>query len=172
MANQNWLNQDGLFIQFGADKAVPTTTGDYLSYGDVREMESTIDLTTLTPFGTNIVVANTSFMPVGTFVEQIDIDVEIAAVGTGATFNMGLIGTDRLTVASATGFVNALAVTSLTQGAKIVLNGGSTGAGSYVGTVAGVPSVGYMIASAGTAAFTAGKVKVRIKYRTIPNITQ
>jgi len=173
MVGGNYFDGDGLFRQYGTSKAVATTAGDYMSYGETRQIECTIDLTTLTPFGTNIIQANTTFIPSGVFVESVEVDVEVAGTSGGsATLNVGLIGNDRSTVASATGFVNAAAVATLTQGARLLLVGGSTGAGGYIGTVAGTPSTGYLIANAGTAVFTAGKVKVRINYRTTTNITQ
>jgi len=168
----SWMDTDGLYRQYGPTKAVPTTAGDYLSYGETRTIELTVDLTTLTPFGTNIIQANTTFIPAGVFVESVEIDVETAAVGATATFSVGLIGNDRTTVASATGFVNAAAVGTLSQGARLLLVGGSTGAGGYVGLAAGTPSMGYIIAQSGVAVFSAGKVKVRINYRTTTNITQ
>jgi len=172
MVGGNYFDGDGLFRQYGTSKAVATTAGDYLSYGETRQIECTIDLTTLTPFGTNIIQANTTFIPSGVFVESVEVDVEVAAVGATATFSVGLIANDRSTVSSATGFVNAAAVGTLSQGARLLLTGGSTAAGGYIGTVAGTPNTGYLIANAGTAVFTAGKVKVRINYRTTSNITQ
>ncbi len=172
MVGGSWFDTDGLYRQYGTTKAIPETGGDYLKYGEYRSQEYTIDLTTLTPFGTNIIQSNTTFIPGGVYVESVEIDVEIAAVGATATFSVGLIANDRSTVSSATGFVNAVAVGSLTQGAKIILTGGSAGAGGYIGTTTGTPNTGYLIAQSGTAVFTAGKVKVRINYRTTSTITQ
>ncbi len=173
MVAGNWFDTDGLYRQYGTTKAVPETGGDYLRYGEYRQQEYTIDLTTLTPFGTNIIQSNTTFIPAGVFVESVEIDVEVAATSAGApTFNVGLIANDRSTVTSATGFVNAIALATLAQGAKVILTGGSTGAGGYIGTTTGIPSTGYLIAQAGVAVYTAGKVKVRINYRTTSTITQ
>jgi len=39
-----WLNQDGLPIQFGTSKAIPEVGGDYLVYGETREIEQLIPL--------------------------------------------------------------------------------------------------------------------------------
>jgi hypothetical protein len=44
MSTGFWLNQDGLPLQFGVSKAVPTSAGDYLIYGETREMEAIIPL--------------------------------------------------------------------------------------------------------------------------------
>jgi hypothetical protein len=44
MVAGNWLNQDGLYLQFGTQKAVPEVGGDYLMYGSTRELETMISL--------------------------------------------------------------------------------------------------------------------------------
>lgn len=170
MVGGNWFDTDGLYRQYGTSKAVPETGGDYSWKGPVRMKEYTVDLTTLTPFGTNVIIANTDFIPAGVFVESVEIDVEVTATGATATLSAGLIGNDRSTVASATGFVNAVAMATLTAGTRLTLTTGSTGAGGYIGAL--TPSVGQLIVSAGTAVFTAGRIKLRIMYRTTTTITQ
>lgn len=47
-----WPNQDGLYLQYGTQKAVPEVGGDYLSYGDWREIETYISLATTQIGGT------------------------------------------------------------------------------------------------------------------------
>src|SRR5712664_2159550 len=39
-----WVNQDGLVLQYGTQKAVPEMGGDYLIYGEIREVEQYIPL--------------------------------------------------------------------------------------------------------------------------------
>lgn len=39
MSQGNWLNNDGLYIQYGTTKAIPEIGGDYKSYGESREIE-------------------------------------------------------------------------------------------------------------------------------------
>jgi hypothetical protein len=39
-----WLNQDGLPLQFGTQKAIEEVGGDYLVYGETREIEQLIPL--------------------------------------------------------------------------------------------------------------------------------
>jgi len=161
-----WLDPDGRYLKYGTEKAVPTTGGDFSQPGAFRDLEYTVDLTKLTT--TPLIQADTSWVGTGVFVESVQLDVEVAAVG-GTSFSVGLIGNDRSTVASNTGFVNAMVIASLTQGAQITLAGGSTSAGGYVGTT--TPSTGYVTAlAAGT--FSAGRVKVRIRYRGYGTITQ
>lgn len=51
MVAGTWLNQDGLYVQFGTQKAIPELGGDYLMYGENREIETFINLGA-TQFGT------------------------------------------------------------------------------------------------------------------------
>lgn len=164
---QNWTNKDGLFLQFGTDKAIATTAGDYLAYGDTREIEFTLDLTTLTT--SPLILANTTFFPTGAFIERVQVDTEVGAVG-GTSFSVGLTKTDRTTVVSNTEFLAAAPIADhATAGLRKDYTVGVTGVGVGVGTTAGFP--GYITAlAAGT--YSAGKVKVRIFYRGIGLITQ
>lgn len=167
-----YFDPDGLYRQYGTTKAVPEIGGDYHREGEYRVLEYLLDLTTLTPFGTAIIPSNTTFVPKGVFVESVDVIVETAGVGATATLNIGLVNNDRTTVDSATGFVNAMTVATLVQGANLHLVVGSAFVGGYVGALAGTPVTGYLQATANTAVFSAGKIRVRINYRTNTNITQ
>lgn len=163
----SYFDTDGLYRQYGPTKAVPTTAGDFLSYGEMRVIEVTIDLTTLT--ASPVIQANTTFVPANAFIEEVNVDTEVGATG-GTSFSVGLVQNDRSTVVSNTQFVNALVIASTTTaGQKVVLNAGSTSAGAGIGTTN--TNTGYITAlAAGT--YTAGKVKVRIKYRGFGTITQ
>jgi hypothetical protein len=44
MVSGFWLNQDGLPLQFGTQKVIPELGGDYLMYGENREVEAYINL--------------------------------------------------------------------------------------------------------------------------------
>jgi hypothetical protein len=44
MVAGQWYNQDGLYLQFGTQKQVPEIGGDYLVYGETREIEQYIAL--------------------------------------------------------------------------------------------------------------------------------
>src|SRR5882672_9826574 len=46
MSTGSWLNQDGMYLQFGTSKAIPEAGGDYLMYGESREIEVLINLGT------------------------------------------------------------------------------------------------------------------------------
>lgn len=168
-----WMDNDGLYRQYGVTKAVPEIGGDFHREGEYRILEYILDLTTLTPFTTVVIPSNTTFIPKGVFVESVELIVETAAIGATATLSLGLVNLDRTTVDTSNGFTT-IAITGalLVQGAYLKLVTGSTGAGAYIGAAAGTPVAGYLIATANTANFTGGKVRVRINYRTITNITQ
>ena len=42
MVAGNWLNNDGLWLQYGAQKAIPELAGDYVMFGPCRELEAWI----------------------------------------------------------------------------------------------------------------------------------
>jgi hypothetical protein len=44
MVSGNWLNYDGLYLQYGTTKAIPEVGGDYIVYGSTRELEVLISL--------------------------------------------------------------------------------------------------------------------------------
>ncbi len=44
MVAGSWFNQDGLYVQYGTQKAVPEVAGDYLVYGENREIEYLVPL--------------------------------------------------------------------------------------------------------------------------------
>ncbi len=62
-----WLNQDGLPLQFGVQKAIPEIGGDYLVYGETREIEQLIPLIPMQVGNGNPLVAAppTSFVGTG-----------------------------------------------------------------------------------------------------------
>ncbi len=44
MVAGSWLNNDGLPLNYGVSKAIPEVGGDYLAYGDTREVALTLNL--------------------------------------------------------------------------------------------------------------------------------
>lgn len=166
MGTQNYLDPDGLFRQFGTDKAIPTTAGDYVNYGDQREIELTIDLTTLTT--SPVIQANTTMFPTNVFIEQVIVDSEVSATG-GTSFSVGLVQMNRSTVISNTQFLATVPIADhTTAGQRKSYSVGVTGVGVGVGTTNATQ--GYITAlAAGT--YTAGTVKVRIFYRGIGTIS-
>jgi hypothetical protein len=177
MVGGSWLNNDGLYIQYGTQKAVPEVGGDYLSYGETRDIEFTVVLSTLTT--TPTIISNTTFFPLNgqVFIESVNVDMETAAAG-GTSFSVGLMGLDRSTITPSpygnTTLVNAMLLATMTAGSSQTLTGGSTGAGTIVGTqpAAATQGAGYITCTAAGTFTGTGTAKVRIRYRGIGTITQ
>jgi len=150
--------------------------GDYLSYGETREIEFTITLANLVPAG-QFILGNTSFFPSNVFIEQVELDVEVAAAG-GTSFSVGTVRTDRTTTGTggtaATTFVNGVLLATLTPaGTKLIYNIPAAGAGGTgLGTTTSFTDNGVYISATSVGTFTNGVVKCRIKYRGIGTITQ
>lgn len=166
---QSWFNADGLYVRFGPDASGPTTGGEYLTYGELRELEYRIDLTTLT--STSAIIDDITFLPKGVFVEQVELVMQTAGTSGGTpTLDVGYIqSSDRSTVISNTAFISAQAFTGTldTLGKKVTYNVGTTSAGSVVGTTTSSTQVGQLSARANSGTFTAGVAIVRIKYRRV-----
>jgi hypothetical protein len=59
MVAGSWFNQDGLYIQYGTQKAVPEMGGEYLAYGETRAVETYVCIASTT-FGNPVSGANVS----------------------------------------------------------------------------------------------------------------
>lgn len=165
-----WLNH-GLYTKYGVEQTVPMAGGEYVTTGALREVEFKILLTSL---GSSSAIATSStysvdniFIPSGVRIEEVEIVVDTAATSGGsAALNIGLVDTDRSTAIDADGLVAALALTSIdAAGEKTVLRPGSTSAGALIGTT--TADVGYIVADYDTAAYTAGTITVRVRYRKV-----
>lgn len=157
-----YLNNDGLYIKTGTDKAIAHTAGEYRYDGPLHVIEGKITLASL---GTaRSILDDVTAVPSGSRIEEVEIVNETAATSGGsATLNLGLVRTDRTTTYDDDGFVAALALASFdAAGEKTVLRVGSTGAGAFLGT--SLVNAGLLCADYDTAAFTAGVLKFRIYY--------
>jgi len=166
----SWLNPDGLYIEYGTTKAIPTTAGDYKSYGEDRTIEFFVDVSTLTT--TAAIQADTTFVPAGVFIDSVILEAQTAAA-TITSLSIGAMQLDRSTTIADNAFADAVVVADINgAGETKVLTGPPTagGAGTKVGTTFGtVP--GYLTAKIAGSAGT-GLIKVIIKYRGVPPITQ
>lgn len=166
----NWLNADGLYLEFGTDKATPTTAGEYRNNAQLREIEFKINLADLTE--TETVISDTTFFP-KMRVQEVEIITHTVAA-TGVAVDIGLVRTtDRTTEIDFNGFVAAYPTAQMsTAGERVVLQqevtipASMTGTGALIGTT--TTNVGYITASRTTAtAFTAGVIFVKIRYYAI-----
>lgn len=181
MVAGSWLDNDGKFRQYGTSKAVPETGGDFLAYGDVRQIEVTIDLTTLTT--SPLAQSFTTFFPASNtqlFVEKVVVETEVTPVG-GTSVSVGtgfmtpgtLTNPPAMTAIDNAAFVSALAIATLgTNGTQVALTKGVTSAGTYIGTTSADQTHKNYITALVAGTFSAGKIKVRIFYRGFGTITQ
>ena len=177
---QNWFNNDGLFLQFGTDKAIPETGGEYRTTGPNRLVEVLIDLSKLNTSTATILSYTTKFPAMANgFIEKVEVIAEVAMSTTSSpTLSVGVIGEDQATVPTngGTAFVKAAAASTLShEGDMLTLTYGSTAAGDHIGasyedtTVLNAPM--YLTAILGTATAT-GIIRVRVYYRGVGTITQ
>lgn len=184
---QNWLNKDNLFLQYGTDKTTTENAGEFALPGyPNRIVEVSLDLTTLSTSTASIISNNLIFPapPSGQlFIEKVELSVETGATsGTSSTLKVGLIQMDRATVPTNYdhAFINAETNTQMATAGDLLLYAGtdslpagSTKGGILIGSSpANATGPYYLTAQAGTAVFTAGKVRIRIFYRGIGTITQ
>ena len=159
-----YLDNAGLYVKIGPEVAVPSTGGEYVTWAELREIELTLNLTAAAfPFGaTNYILNDNVFLPASVRIQEVETFVETAGAGATATLDIGLMRTDRTTVTSANGLLAAKTVASMTAGEKVVLTAGGTFAGALIGTT--TANVNYITARVNTANFTAGTIKIRIRY--------
>lgn len=160
MSSGTWMNNDGLFLEFGTTKSTVDPAGEYKTYGDFREINIRLDLTALT--STPVIISNNLKFPTGERIARVDVISDVAATGAGATLDIGLKKDDRSTELDYNGLVAALPLASIDAvGETTSLTAGATYAGALLGT--STTDVGaYLTANYNTAAFTAGAVNVRI----------
>jgi hypothetical protein len=163
-----WSNSDGLYIKFGTDEVTVTDGGELKAFGALHEVELEIDLDDLST-SANTFLSDTVTIPNGARIEKVVVIVETAATSGGsATLDIGLIDQDRTTAFDDDGLVAALALAEMSDAGAVIefMNGadstpaGESGDGALVGTT--LSNTGLVIASANTAVFTGGHLKVRI----------
>lgn len=192
MSTGNYLNKDGLAIQFGTSKANTENWGDYKAFGSTRVCEGLIDLTTLTtaaPSAFSVAIQSLTelFGPAGGaagsvggaggnsntwFIERVEAVVETAATtSSSATLKVGLVEVDMATVPSNYdhALINAETTTNLgTVGACQVYVGanstpaGSANGGTLIGTTPAAATGPYYI-TAQTGTGTFTAGKVRVR---------
>lgn len=161
---QSWMNGDGLYKKYGTDKATANNCGEYITTGPQRMIEVAIpDLTALGDSSTPTIISDQTFFPKKR-IEKIEVvNTTAATSGGSATLSVGLIRMDRTTELDYDGFIAQGALATFNAaGETVTYTAGTTAAGALLGTTTTNP--GYIVAYYGTAAFTAGAVKVRIYY--------
>lgn len=156
-----YMDSAGLYNKYGTEQTVPSTGGEYVTTGELREIEIKINLANLTVAET--IQNDNLFVPAGMVIQEVEIYTDVAAA-TGVAIDLGLTRTDRSTEIDFDGILAAYTTASMTAGSKVVLVKGSSLVGALVGGSA-LANVGQISCSATTStAFTAGTIRVRIRY--------
>lgn len=160
-----YMDNSGLYVKIGPEVAVPSTGGEYKTYGELREIEIKLNIASAGAIATPAIANDNIFFPKGTVIQECEYYTD-TATATGSTFDLGLIATDRTTEIDFNGILAAvtLAATSgANVGIKTIVVKGGTFAGALLGGSA-LASPGYLCFNFNTTAFTAGVVRFRIRY--------
>lgn len=155
-----WTNSDGLLVYFGGE-ARSFDGGEYPSAGSIRVIEWELPATSIganpATFGAPWVI-----IPRNSTIDSVEVQAETACTSGGsAVLNLGIQRFNGVTYDD-DGLVAALPLANLNvNGEKNTLSAGVTYAGALVGTETTYP--GYLVADYDTAAFTAGRILVRLR---------
>lgn len=167
-----WSNSDGLVVGFGthsADNSCPAVTGT----GTSRQLQMVIDLTEVpdTASATNgIAYPQAPIIPRGSVITRATITtLEAATSGGAATLDLGLWTRGKATdvVDDADGIVSGVTIAEMTTVGEIHLcDGALLPLATSASTLVGATGLGDCVVTAeyATAAFTAGKIIVRVEY--------
>jgi len=162
-----WLDNTGLYQEYGLEQVTPQVAGEYKTFGPHRLIEIKLDLTALTTTASTIIPGTYSVnFPAGFTIDRVEVEAQTAATSGGsATLDLGLVRTDQSTEIDFDGILAAAPLANMdTTGETTIYYKGTSGAGALVGTTVG-SNPGYLVARYNTAAFTAGVVIIRIYYR-------
>lgn len=169
MSSGNWYNSDGLYLEFGTTKPAVAIAGNYKVFGDLNEVFIDLDLTTLTSTAT--IIDNNFKFPTGMRIQEVVVVTHTAATGTSTSFDLGLIQEDRATEIDYNGILATFPKTSCDAvGEQTTTTVGGTGAGALLGT--STTAVGYLTANTNASTFSAGAVRIRVRYYAFGTITQ
>lgn len=158
-----YMDNTGTYVKIGTEVATPLTGGEYRTYGELREIELTLNLASATAIATPFIINDQMFMPKGMIIQEVEWFCTTLAAGSSSTLDFGFVATDRVTEIDFNGLLAAVALATMTAGTKTVVVKGGTGAGAMIGGAA-TTSVGYFCMNWNAAAFTAGQLKVRVRY--------
>lgn len=164
-----WVNGDGLAVKFGREEGLVGKVGEFEdTFGGLTDLQVHFDYTDI-PLLSAILTAPQGILdytvnvPKGARIQEVKITCETAATGSGATLDVGFIQGDFATELDYNGLIAAMPLASAdAAGEQLVLNVGSTYAGALIGTT--LTADGWLTVNYNTAAFTAGKWLVEVRY--------
>lgn len=169
-----WTNNDGLVVKFATEEATLGKGGSYEDHlAQLRITELVVDATAIPALAS--VASSIPDMhitiPSNHYIEKIEVIADVACTSGGsATLDFGLIRLDQSTELDYNGFVAALALTAIdTAGEFNSITKGGTGAGALIGTQ--LSNAGILTVNYNTAAFTAGRLRLRVYSRAYSSTT-
>jgi hypothetical protein len=167
-----WTNNDGLRIKLGTTEAEVGLGGELNKGGTFREFEFVVNLAGAGADPALIPRTDNIFFPKGFTISEVEVTNEVAATGTGAVLNIGLVKqSDYSSALDADGVLKAAPRTDWdAAGETKTYIVGVSGAGDLLGTP--LTDAAVLTYDYDTAAFTAGRVKVVVRgYIQRPAIT-
>lgn len=167
--DNEWLNDDGLLVRFGANEAQVTRGGQFAMTDGPRHIaQVTIDLASLptAASGDEQIVADNVIIPDNAFIEKVEVLVIEEPTTAGApNLDLGLVRLDRTTEIDFNGLLAA--ADAFEDGTDVgelhVFDTTTTESGALIGTQ--ITNPGLITASADTADWTDGTLQVRIYYQ-------
>lgn len=164
-STQYWDNSDGLRVRLPAAAGNVSRGGEHQLSDGKRMVECFIDLSALptAASGDEKIVLENYVFPNGAFIEKVEVFVTKEPTTSGSpNLDLGLVKTDRSTELDFNGFLAAADAweTGTDLGTTTEYVKGTTEAGALIGTQLGFD--GILTASADTADWTAGVIRVRI----------
>lgn len=160
-----WTNADGLVVKLGTIEGQSGRAGVYRELlGGQHIVEVAVNLIDVGVTDGGTVLDYNTIIPKGANIQKVEVETLAAVTGTNAVLNIGLIRTDMTTELDFDGLGTAAALTQTAMAAKgtvLTYIKGTSNAGALVGAAA-LANNGILVADYNTAAFTAGRIAIRI----------
>jgi hypothetical protein len=170
-----WYNADGLYVKFGTEEGAAGEVGNYKNPADGSQMVAELFIADMRVPGTatvgpgvpssgGTVISYNCVIPKNARIEKVELITQTAVTSGGsATLDLGLKKTDNSTELDYNGLLAALPIASFNAaGETYTAIIGATYVGALIGTT--LSENGYLTINYGTAAFTAGAIRIRIFY--------
>lgn len=155
-----WYNNDGLLVKFGTEEAVVGGGGEYRWNGPFTEVEFDVQWDKLNAFGTATILDETVRIPNGVLLTSAEFETIVPFVSSGsATLTLGFFDTDRTTAYDEDGIDATIAKTAIDAVGETV-----TCDGALINTILANNTPNLVSATVGTADFSAGQGKLRLRY--------
>ncbi len=159
-----WVNSDGLVVKLGTIEATAGRAGQYSDpLGGQHITEIAVNLVDVVLADGGTILDYNTIIPKGANIQKVEVETLVAVTGTSAVLNIGLSRSDLTTELDWNGLGTAAALTQTAMAAKgtvLTYIKGTANAGVLLGTA--LANNGILTADYDTAAFTAGRIAIRV----------